>query len=84
MQVGDVVVIKPDLNVYDDYAGSPGYIKELEMYRGQSVTVREINGEWINVNENNWTWCLRWVVEVNEKEIKEISDEEFTALLNGD
>ena len=93
MQIGDVVVVKPDLNVKDDYAGSPGYIPELEMYRGQRVTVRECNdesvqnfenGDWFAVEENPWIWCLRWVIEVNEKEIKEISDEEFTALLNGD
>ena len=93
MQAGDVFIVKPDLSVDDEYAGSPGYIHELEMYRGQRVTVKECNdeivqtresGDWFTVEENSWTWCLRWVIEANEKEIKEISDEEFNALINGD
>lgn len=93
MKIGDKFIVNSDLSVNDDYHGSPGYISELEAYRGQVVTVKQCNdenvqthdsGDWFTVEENPWTWCLRWVTEVNEKEIKEISDEEFTALLNGD
>lgn len=82
MQVGDVVVIKPNLSVDDDYAGSPGYVNELEMYRGQRVTVNWFNNDWFTVGENNWTWSVRWIKEENE--LPEITDEEFAALLNGD
>ena len=93
MKIGDKFIVNPDLSVNDDYAGSPGYISELEAYRGKVVTVKQCsdeiaqiddNGDWFTVEENPWTWCPRWVIEVNEKEIEEISDEEFSALLKGD
>ena len=93
MKIGDKFIINSDLSVNDDYHGSPGYIQELEEYRGTVVTVKQVadedvdgkkHSDWFTVEENPWTWSLRWVTEVNEKEIEEISDEEFSALLKGD
>ena len=91
MQIGDKFVIRSDLSVKDDYKGSPGYISELEMYRGQTVTVKQCSdeivqndddGDWFTVDENPWTWCLRWVEEVTE--LAEISEDELSALISGD
>lgn len=93
MKIGDKLIVNLDLSIDDDYSGSPGYIPELEEYRGQIVTVKRLSSksvdgkkhdDWFTVEENPWTWSLRWVTEVNEKEIEEISDEEFLALLKGD
>ncbi len=93
MKIGDKFIINPDLSISDDYPDSPGYIPELEAYRGQVVTVEQVavedvggkkHDDWFTAKGNPWTWSLRWVTEVNEKEIEEISDEEFSALLKGD
>ena len=79
MKTGDKFLINPDLSIKDDYYGSPGYISDLEKYRGQIVTVKqahvdgmegEEHGEWFTVEEKEWTWSLRWVTEVNEKKLK--------------
>ena len=90
LEVGQIVHVKSDLNPNYDYHGSPGYIGDLEEWTGKPLTVKAVNladsggnyrDEWFRVEENGWTWSIYWI---EEDSIKDIADEEFLSLFEGD
>ncbi len=90
LEVGQVVHIKSDLNPDYDYHGSPGYIGELEEWRGKPLTVKYthlanvdecVRDDWFKVEENSWTWSIYWI---EEDGLKDIADEEFLSLFECD
>lgn len=90
LKVGQTVHIKSDLNSSYDYHNSPGYIDELEEWRGKPLTVKGTHlvdsggctrDDWFKVEENSWTWSIYWI---EEDGLKDIADEEFLSLFEGD
>lgn len=90
LEIGQVVHIKSDLNIDYDYHNSPGYIGELEEWRGKPLTVKCTHlvdadecarDDWFKVEENDWTWSIYWI---EEDDLKDIADEEFLSLFEGD
>ena len=90
LEIGQVVHIKSDLNPDYDYNDSPGYIDKLEEWRGKALTVKCTSfldrnecarDVWFKVEENSWTWSIYWIEEYS---LKDIADEEFLSLFEGD
>ena len=87
--IGDVVTIKPDLSIKDEFAGSPGYVMTMEKYRGKRVTVRKVSDRICDIallfNEVPYSWSYKWVIEEDTLvNMKEITSDEIDNLIKGD
>lgn len=56
-KVGDKVRIKDNLREIDGFSG--GYVRELDKYIGNVVTIERIDEDEVFVEENGWVWDLR-------------------------
>ena len=89
INIGDVVTIKPDLSIKDEFAGSPGYVMTMEKYRGRKVTVRKVSNGFFDVallfHEVPYSWSYKWVIEGYVlTDVKEITPDEIDDLIKGD
>lgn len=89
IQVGDVVTIRHDLCEKHDHPASPGYVPNLEAYRGKTVTVMHVIEKSskfcvLRFREIPYNWSSAWIEPIERLDIKQITSDEIEELIKGD
>jgi hypothetical protein len=75
-KVGDKVKIREDLEVGEHY-GNDSFTEEMEQYKGQIATIKEIggiiyNGYYIDLDDDGWHWTDEMFEDYTEDTEKEV------------